>query len=83
MLVKLRTEEISGPSGVREQMMDGGLGGEVLVRVIGEVLPERVGELNLAGLRELKNGDSGEHLVHRADAESRVELVGNFLFAVG
>src|SRR2546429_2567771 len=62
--------------------MDRDFGGELFVGVIAEVLPERVAELYLAHLRKLKYGDGGEHLVHRADANLRVELIGDLLLAV-
>jgi len=82
VFVEFRAEEVAGSSGVREQVMDRDFGGELFVGVIAEVLPERVAELYLAHLRKLKYGDGGEHLVHRADANLRVELIGDLLLAV-
>src|SRR5215472_2754601 len=43
VLVELRAEEITGASRVREQMMDGDFGRQVLVGIVGEILAERVG----------------------------------------
>src|ERR1700730_11599031 len=40
-------------------------------------------EIDFAGLYQLQHRGRGEHFVHGADAELRVELVRNFLFAVG
>src|SRR5579863_7424644 len=55
MGIELRSEEIAGAAGVREQVMYGDLGSEVLVRVVGDILSQRIGELDLAGLHELEN----------------------------
>src|SRR5271156_4709359 len=62
--------------------MNGDLGGDLLVGVIGDVLPERIGQLDLAGFDELQDRDGCEHFVHGADAKTRIERVGNLLFAV-
>ena len=62
--------------------MDRDLRGEVLVRVVAQVLAQRVGELQLAGLGKLRDRDRREHLVHRSDAEASVEPVGGLLVAV-
>ncbi len=81
--VELGTEEVPGASGVGEQILDGDLCGDVLVRIVGEEFAERIVERELALLCELKNGDGGEHLVHGADAETGIEGVGGLVLAVG
>ena len=83
MLVELRPEEISGAARVCEQMVNSDLRSQLFVRIVGEIFSERIGELDFAGLHEPKNGDGGEHFVHRADAKTSVEFIGNFLFAIG
>src|SRR6266850_1858224 len=83
MSVELRAEEITGTAGMRKEVVDGDLGSEVLIGIVGEVFSEWIGKPDFAGLHELKYGDGGEHLVHRAEAKTSVEFIGNFLFAVG
>ena len=50
MRVEFRAEEIARASGVSEQMMNGDLGSDVLVRVIGKIFSQWIGELQLARL---------------------------------
>ena len=38
---------------------------------------------SISGLREPEHGGSGEHLIHGADAKTRIHLVGNVVFAAG
>ena len=63
--------------------MDGDGGGDVRVGVVGEVVADRCGEFDLAGLDELEDGDRGDHLVHRPDAEAGLERVRDRAVAVG
>src|SRR5437016_13579509 len=79
MRVELRTEEVSGAACMRKQVMDCHLGNELFIRIIGNILYQRIGQLDLAGLNELKNRNGGEHLVHRSDTKARVQFVGNLL----
>jgi hypothetical protein len=83
MGIKLRAEKVSGAAGVREELVDGYLRGDVLVRIVGQVFAHRVVERDLARLHELENRDGRKHFVHRANAKFRGERVGSFLFAVG
>ena len=83
MLVEFGAEEIAGAAGVRKKLFDSDFGGDVFVRIVGEIFAERVAEFEFSVLRELQNGGGGEHFVHRADAKFRVERVGDFLVAVG
>src|SRR5207249_6506309 len=64
--LKLRAENVSGPAGVRQQMIDRDLAGDVLVGVIGQVFPQRIVEPQLTRLHELQRRRGGEHLVHGA-----------------
>ena len=66
-----------------KEMVDCDFGSDILIGIICEIFSERIGELDFAGLHEPKNGDGGEHFVHRADAKTSVEFIGNFLFAIG
>ena len=59
------------------------LRGQVLVRVVGQVLADGVVQRQLAGLDELQRRHGGEHLVHRADAELGVGRVRRAALSVG
>jgi hypothetical protein len=73
--VELRPEDVPCPAGVRQQVVDRDLGGELSVRVVGEVRAEGRRELHLAGLDQLEDRDRGEHLVHRPDAEACLDRI--------
>ncbi len=81
--MKLRTEDVAGAAGVREQMPEGDLGSHVLVGIAGKMLADGVVQRELARLDELQRRDGGEHLVHRSQAEPRVERHGSALLPVG
>ena len=76
-------EDVSGAAGVGQQVVDGDGGGDVRVGVVGEVVADRCGEVDLAGLHELEDGDRGDHLVHRPDAEAGLQGVRDRAVAVG
>ena len=42
--VELGAEEVSGASGVGQQVMDGDLGGEVFVGIVGEIFDQRISQ---------------------------------------
>src|SRR5271165_2863901 len=48
--VKVWTEYVAGAAGVRQQVMDRYLRGDVLVGIVGEILPQRIVESKLACL---------------------------------
>jgi hypothetical protein len=75
--VALGAERVAGAAGVGEQMVERHLAGHVRVGVVGDVFADRVGELQLSGLLELRDGHRGEHFVHRAEVEAGVEAVGD------
>jgi hypothetical protein len=83
MGVEVGAEDVAGAAGVGQQLVDGDLGGDVAVGVVGEVGAEGSGELDLAGLVQLEDRDGGEHLVHRADAKARADGVRGPVLAVG
>src|SRR5215510_15008270 len=64
-------------------MMDGDLGRHIRIRIIGNVLAQRVRQLDLPRLNQLKYRNRREHLVHRTDAKPRVEFVYDVLLAIG
>jgi hypothetical protein len=51
------TEDVAGAAGVCQELMDGDLGGDVPVGIVGEVCAEGSGELDLAGLDQLEDRD--------------------------
>ena len=79
----LRAEDVARAAGVCEQVMDGDVGGDRPVRVVGEMLSDGVLEPDLSRLNKLQHGDRGEHLVHGAVPEFRVECVGDAGIAIG
>ena len=81
--VEVGAEDVAGAAGVGQQLMDGDLGRDVAVGVVGEVGAEGSGELDLAGLDQLEDRDRGEHLVHRPDAKARPDGVRDPSVAVG
>src|SRR5262249_54545760 len=83
VLEKLWTEDVSGATSMRQQVIDRHFGRDVLVGIVGEVLPYRIAKRQLARLHELQCRDGGEHFVHGADAKAGVERVWDFVFAVG
>ena len=50
MRVELWPEEIAGAAGVRQKVMNGDLGSDVLIGIVGEIFSQRIGELELARL---------------------------------
>src|SRR6266850_5308651 len=83
MSVELRAEEIASAAGMGKEVVDGDFGGDVLIGIVGKIFSEWIGELDFAGLDELKDGNGGEHFVHRAEAKTSVGFIGNFLLTVG
>ena len=83
MGVEVGAEDVAGSAGVCQQLMDGDLGGDLPVGVVGEICGEGSGQLDLAGLDQLKSCDRGEHLVHRSDAKARADGVRDPSVAVG
>jgi hypothetical protein len=83
MCLELGSEDVARSARMREQLMDGDLRGELLVRVIGDVRDERRFELHLSRLHELQDGGGGEHLVHGAESKARVERVCDVSLAIG
>jgi hypothetical protein len=64
-------------------MVYGRFGGHLFVWVIGQVLTNRIGELQLTGLCKLEDRGSREHLIHGADSKTRIQAIGYMMFAVG
>jgi hypothetical protein len=62
--------------------MDGDLGGHILIWIIRDVLAQWVREFDLSCLNQLEDRNRREHLVQRADAKPRVELVRDVLLAI-
>src|SRR6202034_2295143 len=83
VLVELGAEEVAGASSVSEKVVNGDFGGPVVVGIVGEILAERIGEIEFASLHQLQHRRRREHLVHGANAKLRARMVGNFLIAVG
>src|ERR1700722_15604687 len=83
VLVELGAEEVAGASSVSQKVVNGDFGGHVFVGIVGEILAERIGEIEFAGLHQLQNRRRREHFVHGANAKLRARMVGNFLIAVG
>ena len=63
--------------------MNGDFCGDVFVRIVGEILADGSSEFYFSGLHELERGHGGKHFVHGADAETGVQFVFDFLFAIG
>ncbi len=68
-------EVASHPRGMSQELMDGHLFAYVSVRPGGQVLSDLVVEGELSLLRELRDRDRGEHLVHRAEVELGVHAI--------
>ena len=81
--VELGPEDVAGAAGVRQQLVDRDLGGDLPVGVVGEVRAEGRRELDLAGLDQLQDRDRREHLVHRPDPKARLDRVRDLPLAVG
>ena len=54
-----------------------------LVGIVGQIFADGIVQRELARLDELQRRDRGEHLVHRSDAELRVECYGSAGLPVG
>jgi hypothetical protein len=75
--------ELPEAAGVRQQLMDGDLGGDLAVGVVGQIGSQRSGELDLAGLDQLEDRHRGEHLRHRPDPKPRPDGVRSSALAIG
>src|ERR1041384_7615089 len=82
MLVEVRSKDVACSSGVGEQLFDGYFRSEVFVRVVGQVVAEGRFEIEFAVLHELHSRNGSKDLVHGADAETRLQSVWRFLFAI-
>src|SRR5262249_5321047 len=83
MFVELWAEEVACSASVCQQMMDGHLGSQIFVWIIGKIFSDGPVELELAILHELHGGHGRKHLVHGADPELRAQVVLDFLVSVG
>lgn len=55
--------------------MDSNLLGYRFVGIIRQILTDRVGEVQLSSLCQLRNSDPGKHLVHGSQVELRVDAI--------
>ena len=83
MGLELRAEDVTGPAGMREQLMNRDLLGDLPVGVVGEVRAEGRLEIDLAGFDQLQDRHSREHLVHRSDPKAGLDHVRGLPLAVG
>jgi hypothetical protein len=80
--VELGAEDVARAAGVRQEVVKRDLGRDLPVGVVGQELAERIVQPDRSGLHELQDRRRGEHLVHRADAEARVDAVRDLPLAV-
>ena len=83
ILGKERTEEITRAAAVREQVPDRDLRRDLLVRIVRQDLSHRVVERQFAGLDQLERRRGGEHLVHGAVSELRLEGIRRAIVPIG
>ena len=55
VLIELRAEEVACAAGVSEKVVNGDLGRQVLVGIVGEILAQRIAKIDFAGLHKLQH----------------------------
>ncbi len=70
-------EVVAEAARVREQMLDADAGGRLRRRELRQERRQRLVEGQVPALHELGNGHGGEHLVHGAEVELRIDAVGD------
>jgi hypothetical protein len=69
---EVRAHELSDAAAMRKQMTNGDPGRSRVIRVVGEMVRQRVVERQTATLNQLRHGDGGECLVDGPEIEPRV-----------
>lgn len=83
MSLEIGTEDVTGSSGMGEQMVNRDLGSHFLVGIINKELLHRIGQVKPTCLDQLQNCDGSEHFVHGPDAETSFDGVGRLRRPIG